>query len=300
MGRKRNPIPDPLSPAGRFALELRRLLDRAPGLTLSKLAAKTNYSQSTLAEATAGKKLPTWEVAEAIVRACGAENTGPQPNRGPGPGAISSWRTFWYAARGEIDALSSVSVKKTLTGTDVGAEWRLPRPETVKTFDDLAHELRLLRTLAGSPSLRALHQRSSPYLERSQSTIAAIFTHARRPEFELLRALLMAMLPRALQLHARTAVDADPLWRYEDQWYAAWSRADFHHRYRSAEPRKRRRVSLPVEGLSPREAEEALAELPEETISVLMDVLERRRHSKCPPLPPRGDRASTADREGVQ
>ncbi|WP_158682419.1 helix-turn-helix domain-containing protein [Nocardia cyriacigeorgica] len=259
-------MPDPLSPTGRFAMELRRMLDRTPGLTIRDLAVRVNYSHSTVSEALGGKKLPSWPVTEALVRA-GGEGGGPLAS------SIPWWRTLWQTARNDADAPRSVPAEL----LDHGVDWRPPRPEIVRTFDDLAHELQCLRTMAGSPSLRALHKRTVYYVQRSQSTIGAIFAHGRRPEFEMLRALLLAMLPRAVQLHPATG-ETDPSWRHEEQWYEAWNRAEFNHRYRDAcvEPR-RRAVTLPVEGLSPRDVEEVVADLPEETITVLLTVL-RRRH----------------------
>lgn len=59
-----------------FAARLRALRADAGSPSFRQLAKLTNYSSSTLADATAGKRLPTEPVLRALVVACGAD---PEP-----------------------------------------------------------------------------------------------------------------------------------------------------------------------------------------------------------------------------
>lgn len=56
-----------------FAAQLRDLRERAGSPSFRQLARVTHYSSSTLAEATAGKRLPTEPVVKAFVTACGED-----------------------------------------------------------------------------------------------------------------------------------------------------------------------------------------------------------------------------------
>ncbi|MGA5218047.1 helix-turn-helix domain-containing protein [Streptomyces cinereoruber] len=60
------------SPAD-FARYLQLLLARAGDPSVRQLAAKTGYGKSTISEALAGKRLPTWPVTEALCSAFGAD-----------------------------------------------------------------------------------------------------------------------------------------------------------------------------------------------------------------------------------
>lgn len=84
MGRREKPI-EIVDEVAAFAVELRRLKASAPELTFRDLAARSHYSRTTLAEATAGRRLPTLPVTLAIVEACGGD-----------PGL---WRARWEKAR---------------------------------------------------------------------------------------------------------------------------------------------------------------------------------------------------------
>ncbi|NUO57845.1 MAG: helix-turn-helix domain-containing protein [Hamadaea sp.] len=72
MGRPEKPI-EIIDEVAAFAIELRALKAAHGSLTYRDLAARTHYSRTTLAEATAGKKLPSLPVVLAIVRACGGD-----------------------------------------------------------------------------------------------------------------------------------------------------------------------------------------------------------------------------------
>ncbi|MEV6964218.1 helix-turn-helix domain-containing protein [Hamadaea sp. NPDC051192] len=72
MGRPEKPI-EIVDEVAAFAAELRSLKAAQGSLTYRDLAARTHYSRTTLAEATAGKKPPSLPVVLAIVRACGGD-----------------------------------------------------------------------------------------------------------------------------------------------------------------------------------------------------------------------------------
>lgn len=69
-GRKQSPLKGETQVI-QLASRLRELR-ASSGLTLRQLAAKTGYSTSTLSNAEAGRRAPTWEVLQAYVQGCGA------------------------------------------------------------------------------------------------------------------------------------------------------------------------------------------------------------------------------------
>ncbi|WP_034483483.1 AAA family ATPase [Actinomadura oligospora] len=73
MGRREKPLDPTDGPVARFALELRKLRDEAGGITYRAMAAQAHYSTATLADAAAGRRLPSREVAVAYATACGGD-----------------------------------------------------------------------------------------------------------------------------------------------------------------------------------------------------------------------------------
>ncbi|MET7463268.1 helix-turn-helix transcriptional regulator [Nonomuraea sp. NPDC005501] len=71
MGRRQKP-PDGSTGAERFALRLREVR-ASRGFTVRRLADKAGYAASTLSKAESGDQVPSWEVAEAFVQACGED-----------------------------------------------------------------------------------------------------------------------------------------------------------------------------------------------------------------------------------
>lgn len=61
-----------------------RALRGSAGLTLQELSHRAHYSISALSDATNGKRVPTWELTESFVRACG--------------GDVTQWRFKWVMA----------------------------------------------------------------------------------------------------------------------------------------------------------------------------------------------------------
>ena len=83
MGRRQVPLGGQ-GAAIRLAAKLRQTRESA-GLTLRKLAEVSGYSASTLSTAENGRKVPSWDVVEAFVLACGETD-------------IPRWRGWWEVA----------------------------------------------------------------------------------------------------------------------------------------------------------------------------------------------------------
>ncbi|MEV0648117.1 helix-turn-helix domain-containing protein [Phytomonospora sp. NPDC050363] len=85
MGRPQRPIDRNGGPVAEFAGALRRLRDRSGALPYRTLARRANCAPSTLSDAAAGRRLPSWPVVAAFVRACGVTDESP-------------WLARWQAA----------------------------------------------------------------------------------------------------------------------------------------------------------------------------------------------------------
>ncbi|NED35600.1 helix-turn-helix transcriptional regulator [Streptomyces sp. SID8499] len=86
------------SPARELAFRLRQVRADA-GLTYAQLAAKTDYSISTLQEAASGRRLPTLPVTLAFAGACGAD--------------VGEWREYWTdLSHARVTGDSSVPVPR--------------------------------------------------------------------------------------------------------------------------------------------------------------------------------------------
>lgn len=88
MPRPERPI-DPRSPLALFAADLRALRQER-GIKYRQMSRQINYCVTALAGAASGRYLPTWEVTQAFVVACG--------------GPVDQWRERWCAARDIVQA----------------------------------------------------------------------------------------------------------------------------------------------------------------------------------------------------
>ncbi|MGW3377420.1 helix-turn-helix domain-containing protein [Streptomyces hydrogenans] len=79
-----------MSTPAHFASHLQLLLARAGDPSVRQLATKTGYGKSTISDALAGKRLPTWPVAKALGTAFGAD--------------VDDLRERWANAKGKPDA----------------------------------------------------------------------------------------------------------------------------------------------------------------------------------------------------
>ncbi|MFP8961997.1 hypothetical protein ACLIYP_15790 [Streptomyces nanhaiensis] len=117
MGRREKPLDPAAGPVQRFAVELRELRRASGGTTYRAMAQRAPYSAATLAEAAAGRRLPTLPVALAYAQACGGDR--------------QEWEERWR--RASADALAQPS------GTEDGADAPYPglrrfQPEDEKRF----------------------------------------------------------------------------------------------------------------------------------------------------------------------
>ncbi|MET8981497.1 WD40 repeat domain-containing protein [Streptomyces sp. NPDC004539] len=88
MGRPERPLDPAAGPVQRLAQELRELREAAGRPTYRQMASQAHFSVAALAQAAAGKKLPSLDVLQGYVRACGGE-----------PG---EWEPRWKAAEAEV------------------------------------------------------------------------------------------------------------------------------------------------------------------------------------------------------
>ncbi len=77
MGRKEKYIDGTAGPVAEFALALRKVRQEAGNPTYRRMAETVHFSAPALSKAASGKRLPTWPVAEAYLRACGVTNLKP-------------------------------------------------------------------------------------------------------------------------------------------------------------------------------------------------------------------------------
>jgi Helix-turn-helix domain len=248
MGRRLSPIKD-TGPVGEFATRLRaRQAQLVPRPTYRDLAKLCHYSHSVLADAAKGEKLPTWEVAEAFVRACGADEE-----------ETSSWRTYWLETRQALEDLlrklgqaSLVAQTRTLTGqaarparlrpvlADIAEPAQCqPHPDQVRTYEDLHYQLHVLKIAVGNPSLRVLHRHMGR--EYGLSTLSDIFAGHRMPGATIFTAIVTGLL--TIQGPSASRPAADEPWRSVQNWEKAWSQAEYN-RVRPDLMRRRRYGNL--------------------------------------------------------
>jgi transcriptional regulator with XRE-family HTH domain len=152
MGRPENTISASGAVAD-FAQQL-RLLRQHAALTLRQLAARTGLSTATLSVAASGRRLPTWEVARAYVRACG--------------GDTDDWRVRWEHAAwssrlagamrlpGKVPSTPSVQHREHGLGFPGGP---VPLPVMADTTGEFMQYLLRVKIWAGDPPVRTLSRR---------------------------------------------------------------------------------------------------------------------------------------------
>lgn len=248
MGRKLNPIKD-TGPVGQFATRLRaRQAQVVPRPTYRGLAKLCHYSHSVLADAANGEKLPTWEVTEAFVRACGADDE-----------EVGNWHTYWLETRQALENLlrklgqaSLLVPARTLTSqtarfgrlrpvlADIaGPDQCQPQPGQVRTYEDLHYQLHVLRIAMGNPSLRELRRLMGR--EYGLSTLSDIFAGHRTPGSTIFTAIVTGLL--TIQGPPDSKPAADEPWRSVRNWERAWSQAEYN-RIRPDLMRRRRYGNL--------------------------------------------------------
>ena len=89
MGRPERRIDPEAGPVQAFAAELRTLREQAGRPKYAALAHRTGKSQTALAEAAGGRRLPTWETVAAYVAGC--------------RGDLDHWRRRWYEVSAQMN-----------------------------------------------------------------------------------------------------------------------------------------------------------------------------------------------------
>jgi len=207
-GRPERPITgdDPLAILAR---SLRRLRMRVGRPAYRTLAEQTHYSAPTLAEAAAGRVRPTWEVTEALARACGATEL-----------ELTEFRQLWAEADRAVAALRARRglaprpVRATPTAgslPDRGKETRRPtrpgepRPVVGGDAVQFAWALRAVRAWAGQPGAKEIARRSGIRTAPSTMYDALRAGNSRFPSLEVTQAVVLACAPHAV-----------------DEWVDAW------------------------------------------------------------------------------
>ncbi|RFU42737.1 LuxR family transcriptional regulator [Actinomadura logoneensis] len=108
-GRRPLPVPDPGSPLGLFARDLRALRERAGDPSYQALAQQSGrlgspYSATSLRNAASGRAVPSWELTRTFVRACAAfarehpERADDRPHAWDEPVLLDAWQARWREA----------------------------------------------------------------------------------------------------------------------------------------------------------------------------------------------------------
>ncbi|MFE2696968.1 helix-turn-helix domain-containing protein [Streptomyces mirabilis] len=188
MGRPEKPLPDPVSPLGALARELRKGR-KERGISFDTLAEQAQpYSAATLQRAAAGHNLPKREVVRAFAHACKMDLD-------------------------KADRLWAEAYRARHPGRD--ANGQVPSPRLVRDVQDLSAALEGLWQASGAPSYRLVAQRArAAGLKLSRTSANRMATRRQVPGS---RASLEAFL---------VGCGLPP--RARDVWLEAWVRAQLH------------------------------------------------------------------------
>uniref|UniRef100_UPI003F4930B3 hypothetical protein n=1 Tax=Amycolatopsis sp. CA-293810 TaxID=3239926 RepID=UPI003F4930B3 len=300
MGRSEKPISGE-GPLADFARRLRTARAEAGMPTYRSMQTRANYSHAVLAQAAGGDKLPSWEVTKAYLQALTARGEGDRFE-------LARWETYHDEVARTLANLAR-KTGETTTVTPGGAvggpstrgrpvvaehatpEQTLPQPETVRTYEDLARELNILRITAGSPSFRELAKAS----HWGASTLCEVFSGRRRPTSVMIRTLVHALYTHLERSAMPATSAAEPgtgsIWAELDlgplrdvvdpdlltPWTRAWTtaeynrrRPDLHSRHRSLD-----NVVLLPEHQDTGPTADIIAELPVATAAVVLGQMDR-------------------------
>ncbi|MGH3939156.1 MAG: helix-turn-helix domain-containing protein [Pseudonocardiaceae bacterium] len=183
-----HPIDPHGDPVAELASSLAALRKRTGSIPYRQMAGMARFSHTTLSRAAKGKDLPTWEVTEAFVNACGDDP--------------DEWRFKWEFARDKQRGMRSAA----------GEEYSPPGlanpdPLQATTIEEFVRILRALKLNYDNLSYSEIARRT----RRPASTVADVFNPQRRrlPSWQLVEAVLRAL----------TGGDADLL-----TWHQAWTK----------------------------------------------------------------------------
>ncbi|GIG66913.1 ATP-binding protein [Phytomonospora endophytica] len=177
-----------------FAGALRRLRDRSGALPYRTLARRANCAPSTLSDAAAGRRLPSWPVVSAFVRACGVGDESPwlarwqaAANRTPTPapvGRIPDDPASFLGRDDELDGtlrLLESARMVTVTGPGGVGKTRLAQRVAAQAQIDYKNGARWVeladlndRALIARKILSALDQPPDPIRDPEEQLLAAL------------------------------------------------------------------------------------------------------------------------------
>ncbi|MFD0686042.1 nSTAND1 domain-containing NTPase [Actinomadura fibrosa] len=232
VGRPSNPIDYRNGAVAEFAERLRQLRERK-GLTVAQLAQQAHIATGSVSKAASGRVLPSWEVAQAYLAACGEDPR--------------AWRAQWEAAGGLIQGDNHSAAKKSAKPPDRMVEPRdlgAPQVDSISSAHEFHLALLELRVRSGNPSLRVLCSRAREAGHAlARSTLAdALRRTDRLPPLEMVEALLAAY---------KVAIPDRETWRW------AWSRVAYLRQRDTAVPAGRWLGVCPYPGLAAFDADHA-------------------------------------------
>lgn len=199
MGNKEKPITWD-GPVADFATRLRAVRAEV-GLTFRQMARRSNYTYTVFSAASGGVKLPSWDVTREYLKACGVDE-----------GEFHTWQAQWAAARSHIMPGQEIEAKRLAVAM---VQQTRPNPELVETYADLLRELRLLRIMAGDPSLSELSVKARSW---SRSSLSDLFSGRHRTTASRFQEVADCLL-------SRTTDDVDLVESHRIRWREAWLRA---------------------------------------------------------------------------
>ncbi|MFD0638774.1 protein kinase [Catenulispora yoronensis] len=177
MGRSESPI-IAHGPLADFASGLRELRDTAGRPTYKELGERTNYAPTALSTAANGKKLPSWDVTVAFVRACGGDE--------------QSWLTRWDEVRRSMSAEGALPVPRT-TRSSIERRFARAEPAGAQDVSEFVAQMRRLRIEAGKPTLSELDRRAREAGRRlPTSTLSDALKGGRLPSWPVVHAFVLA------------------------------------------------------------------------------------------------------------
>ncbi|WP_438297708.1 helix-turn-helix domain-containing protein [Streptomyces sp. HUAS TT7] len=197
MGRREQPVDETVPARGRLATYL-RMHRYSAGFTYARLSTLTNLSPATLKRAASGKVIPSRETVEAIIQACGGDES-----------AQIGGRDLWRRAR--------IGERGRMLGTP-------PRPHLIASQAELGLALVNLYEQNGAPSLREMQRRAGGSRWLALSSISRIIKRQSLPSS---RQQMEAFLA-ACEVPART----------QPVWTEAWVRVTARFLYRMPPPHR--------------------------------------------------------------
>lgn len=208
MPRPENPIIWD-GPVADLARMLRGMRERVGDPGYRTLAKQVHYCPTTLADATGGHSRPTWQVAEAFARACGADDADMAELR-------SLWLEADQAARTTATVMRRSRMTTEVTAGLAGSPGRgssrrrrqpgQPRPPAAPASPaQFVRQLAALRVWAGQPGPKEISQRSGKKLAPSTMYDALNPARTKLPSLSTTHAIVRACAPDSV-----------------DEWISAW------------------------------------------------------------------------------